>query len=169
MQSSNLPTHAPHRLQLESVPEKFKALFEALMLEPDFAEATTMRVQAGSRASSSETSTPQKGSHTALSENFFASTQELSVDTTRSIYRNQNPPQVPATERRRPVQFAAPPRVGPNGERQRRSKKTEPGPFGPSGDKTLSLPTAQKPSPNIPQSLLFHIGWVEIHEAQRIE
>jgi hypothetical protein len=33
---------------LESVPEKFNALFEALMLEPDFAEATTMSVQAGS-------------------------------------------------------------------------------------------------------------------------
>jgi hypothetical protein len=33
---------------LESVPEKFNALFEALMLEPDFAEATTMGVQAGS-------------------------------------------------------------------------------------------------------------------------
>jgi hypothetical protein len=33
---------------LEPVPEKFKAVFEALMLEPDFAEATTLRVQAGS-------------------------------------------------------------------------------------------------------------------------
>jgi hypothetical protein len=54
----------------------------------------------------------------------------------------QADPQVPATERRRPVQVAAPPRVGPNGERQRRSKKTEPGPFGPSGDKTMSLSTA---------------------------
>jgi hypothetical protein len=41
------PAVPPNLLLLESVPDNLKARFEALMLEPDFAEATTKRDQAG--------------------------------------------------------------------------------------------------------------------------